>query len=103
MIKARCYSDDRAIEVCFDATPWFEQSLPEYIDELRDCGWGGNYPADAVALYFSESNADVHDMFRYIEIRNKIETIGFECHIDAEDAEIWMKEHGMDLIDSDND
>jgi hypothetical protein len=100
MIKARCYSDDRAIEVCFDATPWFEQSLSDYINELRDCGWGGDYPADAVALYFSESNADVHDMFRYIEIRNKIEPMGFECHIDAEDAEIWMKEKGIELNDN---
>jgi hypothetical protein len=91
MIKAECHSDDRAVEVSFDATPWFEQASQEDIESLKECGWGGDYPADDVAIFMAEHNGEIQDMFKYIEFRHKIEHIGFECHVDSEDAEKWIK------------
>lgn len=92
MIKAKCYSDDRCIEVNFDATPWFEQADEKEIMDLIQYGWR-RYPADAVAHFMADLDKGVAEMFQYLGFRARLETIGFECYVNKEDALIWLKEN----------
>ena len=85
-IEAEAHSDDRAVEVSFDAQDWFRDASPSQIIDLLTCdigssGLGGDYPSDQVAIDMGSKIDELADMFKYIELRNKIEHIGFECHI----------------------
>ncbi len=91
MIKAECHSDDRCVEVNFDATPWFEQATDKQITELANIGWGGDYPADDVADFMEKTNSEIQQMKTYIGLRQRIETIGYECHVSPEEARSWLK------------
>lgn len=90
MIKAECHSDDRAVEVAFDATPWFAQAEDGAILKLAACDWGGDYPADDVAMFMAGNVAEIATMFLYIDARQKIEDCGFECHVDPDSAIHWI-------------
>ena len=98
MIKAECHSDDRCVEVDFDATPWFDQASDEQILDLIKCEWGYDYPADDIAIFMADKNPEVKSMFDYINIRGKIETIGFECSVDEAMATLWLKLHRPGLL-----
>jgi hypothetical protein len=98
MIKAECHSDDRAIEIKFDATKWFEQASPKEIKDLKDSDWGFDYPSDEIAIFMADYDQDIKDMFKYIEVRHKFEHIGFECSVDEDDAEKWLKEKGIENV-----
>ena len=91
MIKAECYSDDRCIEVEFDATAWFKAATDSMILALVKCGWCHDYAADAVAEYIETDNPKITEMFTYIRLRQRIETIGFECSVNEADAMEWLK------------
>ena len=97
MIKAEAHSDDRASEVQFDATPWFEAATDQEIEKLAAAGWGGDYPADEVAMQMADSVDGLADMFKYIEIAHKIRDVGFECHVDSDSALAWLKLHRFAL------
>ncbi len=84
MIQARCYSDDRNVDVEFDATLWWAQASEEQKQALRDCGWGGDYPADEVAIFMADHDEGVKRMFTYLEIID----IGFECHVEPVEEEL---------------
>lgn len=91
MIRAKTYSDDHAVEVNFDATPWFDQALPQDILDLADCGWGGDYPADHVAEYFEADISAIEKMFDYVRATQSTRNAqGFECYIDEDDAKAWL-------------
>lgn len=103
MIKAECHSDDRNIEVIFDATVWFDQAKDEAISALANCGWGGDYPADAVAQYMADYIDKIDFMFKYLEtIRNdptKKNCRGYECHILDEKAALqWILDNRPHLL-----
>lgn len=97
MIKAECHTDDRNIEINFDATPWFEQATEEAILELARCGWRGDYPSDAVAEFMEDRNADVAFMFKYLHTINddrcKKDLGGFECSVNSADAHAWLHQN----------
>jgi len=59
-IQAECHSDDQVVKVSFYADPWFRQSPDQDIFELAKCGWGGDYPADRVALWMAGQNTEIH-------------------------------------------
>ena len=84
-IRAECHSDDRAVEVPFDAYPWFAQASDNDIRALAACDWGGDYPADDVAEFAAGSNSDVQELFSYLGFR-KSEPCGFECNVNSQDA-----------------
>jgi hypothetical protein len=94
-VSAECHSDDQAAQVQFDAAPWLKKATIERIVKLAKCGWGGDYGADQVAMDMADKNSDIADMFKYIEIRNKVskEHIGFECHVDATEARAWIQKN----------
>lgn len=93
VIKAEAHSDDHAVEVEFDADTWFKQATDQEIVDLVCCEFGGDYPADAVARDSAVWVFKLADMFTYIEIRHKVEAMGFECHVDANDAVAWIKDN----------
>ncbi len=94
MIKAEAHSDDHTMQVRFDATPWFRTASVASIVALADCGWGGDYPADEVAIALADSNRELRRLFSYIELiandRSKKDVKGFECHISEKDAMVWL-------------
>lgn len=92
-IPAECHSDDHNAKANFDALPWFEQASDEDITALADSGWASDYPADGVAEYMEDRNADVANVFAYIEGGEQ----GFECSVDKDKALAWLKENRPDL------
>lgn len=98
-IAASARSDDRRIEVDFDAVPWFDQAAELEILELSQCQWGGDYPADAVADYMADQNAELQKMFDYISIAGtNRDPVGFECYVDSDDARAWLNQHRPHLV-----
>ena len=87
MIKAEAHSDDRVFEVDFDATRWFKQASDEQITALIGCEFGGDYPADEVAVESSNWVYDLQPLFDYLE---RVDC-GFECHVDETDARAWLR------------
>ena len=90
MITAECHSDDHVREATFDATPWFEQASDGELVSLAECGWRGDYPADAVAQFMAEQSEPVRQVFEYIEL---VGDQGFECSVNTGDGETWLREH----------
>jgi hypothetical protein len=82
MIKAECHSDDRKIEVYFDAEPFIIQATNEQLKALIACGLGGDYPADRIAEFMKDLDKDVNRMFDYCCLVDE----GFECHIEDKNA-----------------
>jgi hypothetical protein len=103
MIKAEVHSDDHVVEHNFDATKWFRLATDENIIKLAQCGWGGDYPADNVAIFMAEQDSGVADVFKYLELiakdPMKKDCHGFECHVDEEQARSWIAKHRPHLID----
>ena len=95
MITAETHSDDRAVEVNFDATPYFQKAPDEDLARLIECGFSGDQPADQVAIELAESNPEIGAMFTYLEARNGAsrKSIGFEVSVDEEDALAWLREN----------
>lgn len=85
MIKAEAHSDDRRIEIDFDATAWFQQATDAQIIALADAGWGGGYEADAVAERFEQGATKA--LFDYTAVSGE----GFECHVDEDEALAWLQ------------
>lgn len=97
-IQAEAHSDDRAIEISFNAVTWFEQASDDEIIALSECDWGGDYAADAVADYYRYGPTS--DLFSYLDAKQKQpgrDSIGFECSVDEDDAIYWLREHRPDL------
>jgi hypothetical protein len=99
IIPAECHTDDRAVEVKFDAVRWFKRprTTGKDIVVLAECGlgrdeWGGDYAADAVAEASAGWDKDLEFLFKYIEHKNRAshEHIGFECNVDGAMALKWL-------------
>ncbi len=95
MIHAEAHSDDRIIEVEFDAEPYFAQATDHQLRALIACGFGGDYAADRLAEGLADEVDGLADLFKYLELVNKPgrrrETVGFECHADPAAAAAWIK------------
>ena len=96
MIRATIHTDDNQLTYSFDATLFFEQATLGEIVVLKEIGWFGNYQSDAVALFMLDKDAEVAEVFRYLD-RNPINNdgfpTGFECHIREEDVARWVRAH----------
>jgi len=101
-IRAECHSDDRNIEVEFDAAPWFRKASTKAMFALTQCGWRGDYPADDVAHFEAGKNKEVAFMFRYLEMMSnnpcKKDCMGFECSVNSEDAIGWLRDNRPKLV-----
>lgn len=94
-ISAEVHTDCRSAEAKFDATRWFEQASDEEILQLAECGWGGEYPADEVAEFFSDSKLDekVVEVFHVLHILRRSKEMGFECNVNKEEAMVWLQQN----------
>jgi hypothetical protein len=99
MIRAFCYTDDRRYEVDFDATPWFEQATNLAIVALAAQDFGGDYTADDVAIWTSQTNEALAELLDYAN--NPRFSQGFECHVDEALATLWVEQHRAYLLDRD--
>lgn len=93
IIPAEAHTDDRRVEVKFDAIHWFQGASAYDIARLILCGWGGDYPADEVAQLCAGHNEDLKRLFDYLAIVNapRSGVCGFECHVDQDAAMAWMQ------------
>jgi len=88
MIKAITHSDDHVYDIEFDMIDWLKIASEEAIQDLRQCEYGGDYAADAIALYFEDFNREIKTMMSYVRSQTQC---GFECHvIDTEALEEWI-------------
>ena len=55
-INSSVHTDDYKHDVPFNAILWFEQATDEEIINLIECEFRGDYPADAVAEFYSNKN-----------------------------------------------
>jgi hypothetical protein len=76
------------------ATPYFKQASDQELNELAGCDYGGDYPADAVARFFEDTDEGVAFVFKYLDARGDQ---GFECHVDIEQAQAWIRASRPDL------
>ena len=95
-VMAEVHSDDRKFEATFDATAWFVQADEGSILDLANCGWGGDLPADWVAKHFDGKDPGVTKVFAYLKLEPHMDgpdsdPVGFECHVEPEDARGWIK------------
>lgn len=99
-VRAEVHSDDYVLEAKFDATPWFKQASAAEIVALGNCGWGGNYPADAVARFMGDLDDGIQQVFGYLDVRNTdgAPSLGFECHVDESDARRWITANRPQLL-----
>lgn len=95
MIRAECHSDDYVFEVDFDATAALSATSDAEWLELARCGFGGDYPADDVARAAADDVAGLETLFEYCASHD----VGFECHVEADDALAWLSEHRPALAD----
>jgi len=93
-ILATAHSDDWVVEVSFDAGQWFRQASDDEIIDLISCGFSGDYPSDAVAMYMATFSPDLKKMFTYSQ---EIKNIGFECAVNIEQAVKWLKQEKAHL------
>jgi hypothetical protein len=100
MICAEVHSDDYVRQVKFDATKWFESASDQEIINLINCDFGGDYPADRVAENLSVFNQELSDFFSYFDDKPVMlngDTVGFECHVNVNEAESWIKNNRPNL------
>jgi len=92
VIQAHTHTDDHAIKVDFDATPYLEKATEEDVAKLIECGFGGDYPADWVAQNLAETQPEIAAMFTYLDARNRAsrKSIGYEVQVDEEQALAWL-------------
>ena len=103
MIKAEVHSDDRSVEVEFDATPYFIKSRNPKLFDLALCGFGLDYPSDEVAISMAEHNEEIQFLFKYLEViaddPMKKNHRGFECTVDVGSAMKWIKNERPELYE----
>lgn len=100
-ITAQSYSDDRNVDVRYDAFDWFRQASAEDIYALAECGWGGDYPADAIAQFFAEKLDGVAAIFAHIEnVSDTRNSVGHETHVDATEALTWLDANRPDVAEA---
>jgi len=103
-IRAEVHTDDRNVEVNFNAIEWFDQATDDQIRNLAQCDYGGDYPADVVAQYMADHDKGVEDLFTYIRLMaGKKNSPGFEVHVNANDVTKYLKENRLELYLSDFD
>jgi hypothetical protein len=88
-IRAEVHTDDFVEQVRFDAEPWFSAASDSEIEALVRIDYGGDYAADEVALFMRGVNPAVSALFDHDERHE----VGFEVHVDAGDAEAWIRKN----------
>ena len=100
MIQAEVHSDDWVFQAKFDATAFFAQASAKDIDELIACGWGGDYPADAVAKHF-EGETGFEEIDALFDYCRRKDGVGFECNVTAPDQVVeYLKAQRPEIFEA---
>lgn len=91
-VMATVQDDDDGSFLDFDVVLYLAQASKQDLVALRDCGWGGDYPADNVAWFCTKFNEDLDGFMDDVE---KTGT-GFEVHVNEEHARAWLAVHRPD-------
>ncbi len=97
-ISAEVHTDDYVHQIEFDALPWFKQASDGLILELAECGWGGDLPADEVAIYMGGINEDVKRVMDNVGNNPNEDLSGFECNVDEDSAIEWVEKNRPHLV-----
>lgn len=84
-IKGTAYSDDKRVNITFDATPWFRSAAKAWdIECLVESGWGVCCVADDVLghIHTQKPNQDIKDLYTYCAVGD----MGYQVMIDGEAA-----------------
>jgi len=101
-IMATCQTDDRVLEVTFDATAWFAQATDDQILALSRHNWCHCEVADTVAEHFRDGMTA--GIFHYLEILQKHRpelAVGYEVKVNPAHAIWWViqfRRHVWDII-----
>lgn len=102
LVKARAFSDDKVIDVTFDAAPWLAKAAEADIYALAREEWGHDYAADRVASESQEWNLPLVKLFDYLDsisgVPSKSEQDGFEVEVDSAQAITWIEKNRPDLM-----
>lgn len=101
-VSAEVHSDDRVFEAEFNAAAYLAQVGDDTIRDLAADGWGGGYASDYVAMFMADRNPRVAAVFEYLERFNHDrikDGIGYECHVNEEEALAWLKANRRPLYD----
>lgn len=93
-VVATAWSDDKRVEVTFDAADWFAHASDDDIVELADDSWGCAYSADRVAQHFEETTTK--PLFDYLDVAGPMadgDPVGFECDVSEEQALAWIADY----------
>lgn len=94
LVPAEVHSDDRAVECPFDAAPWLKKAPYKKIKALHECLWGGDYPADEVAIWQAGKDKEIKFMFDYIEHCKRVgKNVGFECRVQDVPTLKWLEKN----------
>ena len=92
-VCAEVHDDGHNHTVEFDAGPWLYQADENEIVELAAIGWRGDEAADAVALFFEDTNADIASLMAFCRsTQGRRNPLGFECSVDEEQALHWLEQ-----------
>lgn len=106
-VTAKIITDDGAVCIGYvgrgqpdwqapvDVTGLFATMNDDEFRALESCGWGGGYPADAVAEWAADHDARVDFVFRYTENVNP----GYDCYVDPFEARRWLRTYRPELAD----
>ncbi len=84
-IRAKITTDDDQYSTDFNAQRWFNKASDAELVGLAGVGWGGDYEADAVAHH--STDPEVKRILDYCQT----ESVGFEVHINEQDAIDWIR------------
>lgn len=90
-VSAEISTDDLKRRAKFNCVEWFTSATDKQITALAKCGWGGDYDADDVA--WASTTKRVAKILAYCERTG----MGFECHVDPEEALTYLKTNRPEL------
>ena len=101
-VAAYAYSDDRAVEVAIDARPWLLTATKESLSRMEAIEWGGDYEADEVyhlaELFGCPQAGRLADYLSARPTMPNGDTVGFEVHLDREEAHEFLLNYRGDLF-----
>lgn len=92
-VQAEFWTDDRVVEVKFDARPFLMQAHDKELVAIMEAGYRGDYATDAIAEFMGTHDDNLADGFKYLQTVQKSRRgsdIGFECSIHKEQFLQWL-------------
>lgn len=90
-VKAAFRTDDGAHAFDFDVSDFLATLTDDDLMDLRNCEWGGDYPADDAYYWYADKIDSPASRAAAAHLEAGSGQIGFEVHIDVDAAEAWVR------------